>query len=61
MFLILMIVILYLCFFSMYVILTLVEHTKDIETLYDNYSKELTKINTINLNLRLGRGAKKDV
>lgn len=43
-FLILMIVILYLCFFSMYIILTLNEHTKDIETLYDNYSKELNKL-----------------
>ena len=55
MFLILMIVILYLCFFSMYVILTLIEHTKDIETLYDNYSKELTKINSINIRRGVNR------
>ena len=57
MFVILMFIILYLCFFSMYVVIRLLEYKKDIETLYDNYSKELTRINFLHKSRGVRRNA----
>lgn len=43
MFIILMILIIYTCIFSIYVVYKLLEAAKDLNTLYDNYSDLLQK------------------
>lgn len=43
MFVILMLVIIYLCFMSIVLVLKYLDIEKDIETLYDNYSSALSK------------------
>lgn len=49
MFVFLVILFIYLCVLSVYIVYKILELEKDINTLYDNYSKELEKITIMNI------------
>ena len=52
MFILLFALFIFLCVLSIYTVYTTLEIKKDIDTLYDNYAKELEKITKININGR---------
>lgn len=49
MFILLFALFIFLCVLSIYTVYTTLEIQKDIEILYDNYSKELEKLTKINI------------
>ena len=52
MFLFIVILFILLCVLSIYTVYKILEIEKEIETLYDNYAKEMEKLTTLNLNRR---------